>query len=115
MRLFPVALALVALLGGCSASREDLSFQACVSSAQDATQRSRTYSDPQKASFQIDDRASLASLKQVETDVFELRLIASIESEQGTPTRQDFLCRTRFSEGKETPDVIAFSFLLEGQ
>ncbi len=115
MRPFTVALALVAFLSGCSASREDLSFQACASSAQDATQRSRTYSDSQKASFQIDDRASLASLKQIEADVFELRLVASVESEQGTPTRQDFLCRTRFTAGKDAPDVIAFSFLLEGQ
>lgn len=103
------------LIGGCAASQEALSLEACASSAREATERSRTYSDSQKASFEIDSAASRASLKSLEGGVFELRLVASIESEQGTPTRQDFLCRTRFTEGQEKPDVIAFSFLLEGQ
>ncbi|MBE5313883.1 MAG: hypothetical protein H4O13_00595 [Xanthomonadales bacterium] len=116
MRPLPlVAPLLVLLLGACSASREDLSFEACAASAKDATQRSRTYSESQKTSFKIDSTASRASTKSVEPGVFELRIVATINSEQGTPTHQDFLCRTRFTEGKELPDVIAFSFLLEGQ
>lgn len=116
MRPLPlVAPFLVLLLSACSASREDLSFEACAASALDATQRSRTYSDSQKTSFKIDEAASRASTRSVEADVFELRIVASINSEQGTPTRQDFMCRARFTEGKELPDVIAFSFLLEGQ
>ncbi len=107
--------ALALLLVACSPSREDLSLEACTESAREATDRSRTYSDSQKASFEIDSAASRSSLKPLEGDVFELRLVASIDSEQGTPTRQDFLCRTRFTEGQERPDVIAFSFMLEGQ
>lgn len=113
--LLLVAPTLALLLAGCGASREDLSVDACSSSAREATDRSRTYSDTQKASFKIDTAASRASLKALEEGVFELRLVASIDSEQGTPTRQDFICRTRFTEGQEQPDVIAFSFLLEGQ
>lgn len=116
MRPLPLAAAaLVLLLSACGGSRESLSFEACASSAREATERSRTYSDTQKASFEIDAAASRSSLTSPEADVFELRLVASINSEQGTPTRQDFLCRTRFSPGQERPDVIAFNFVMEGQ
>ncbi len=69
MRPLPlVAPLLILLLSACSATREDLSFDACAASAQDATQRSRTYSDSQKTSFKIDEAASRASTQSIEAD-----------------------------------------------
>jgi hypothetical protein len=103
------------LLGACGASREDLSFEVCAESARDSTQRSRAFTNDQKRSFAIDKAASLATVREVEPGVTELRLIATIDDAQGKPSGQDVLCRTRFNEGADKPDVIAFTLLLEGQ
>jgi ribosomal protein L23 len=115
MRCFIAAAAIALLLSACGTNRDELSFQACAASAREATERSRAFSDDQKRSFEIDEASSRTSIKQVDESVFELRVIASIRNEQGQSTRQDFLCRTRFAEGTDSPDVIAFTFLLEGQ
>lgn len=104
-----------ALLTACGSQQDDFSFEACATSARESTQNSRTFSELQKQSFEIDRAASMATVAHPEDGVVELRIIASINSESGTPTRQDFLCRTRFTEGRERPDVIAFNFVLEGQ
>jgi hypothetical protein len=102
------------LLTGCSASREELSLQACANSAHESTQRSRAFNDTQKRSYRIDEAASRASLREVEPGVHELRLVATIDDADGKPSGQGVLCRTRFTEGRETPDVIAFTLLLGG-
>lgn len=113
MRL-PLALIIVCTsLTGCATSQDQLSFDACAASVREATEKSRTYSDAQKRSFEIDAAASLATITPIEDKVFELKLIASVDGEGGQRTPQNFLCRTRFTPGRERPDVIAFSFLLD--
>lgn len=111
--LAPLAACL--LLAGCGSDPLDKSFEACAVSARDATERSRTYSDAQKRSFSIDAAASRATAREVEDGVVEMTLIASIDSETGVSTRQDFNCRTRANPGQSLPDVINFNFLFQSE
>ena len=113
MRLPLTLLIVCTSLTGCATSKDQLSFDACAASVREATEKSRTYSDAQKRSFEIDAAASLATITPIEDGVFELKLIASVDGEGGQRTPQNFLCRTRFTSGQDRPDVIAFSFLLD--
>lgn len=103
------------LLVGCGSSPTNLSFEACAAHARDSADRSRTYSEAQKRSFTIDSTASLATAREIEAGVIELTVIASIDSETGASTRQDFNCRTRINPGQKLPDVINFNFLFQAQ
>jgi hypothetical protein len=115
MKPLLLSLCCALLLVACAASRDELSFEACAAFARESTERSRAFSNDQKRSFNIDKAASLATAREVEPGVTELRLIATIDDAQGKPSGQDIMCRTRFTEGVEKPDVIAFTLLLEGQ
>lgn len=110
-----VAATCALLLSACGAGREELSFEVCAESARESTQRSRAFSDDQKRSLDIDKSASLATANEVEPGVTELRIVASIQDSQGKPTRQDFQCRTRLLDGADRPEVIRFTFVLEGE
>lgn len=115
IRTHVAALSCALLLSACGAGREELSFEVCAESARESTQRSRAFSEDQKRSLNIDKSASLATAKEVEPGVTELRLVATIDDAQGNPSGQDILCRTRFAEGADKPEVISFTLLLEGQ
>lgn len=103
------------LLAGCGASPADLAFEACEAYARDATERNRTYSEAQKRSFVVDASASRATAREIEAGVIELTVVASIDSETGVSTRQDFNCRTRVNPGQKLPDVINFNFIFQTQ
>jgi hypothetical protein len=113
MRLRAALLIVCTSLTGCVTSTDQLSFDACSASVLAATAKNRTYSDAQKRSFEIDSAATLATITPIEDSVFELRVIASVDGEGGQRTPQNFLCRTRFTPGQDSPDVIAFHFLLD--
>jgi len=115
IRSIGFALTCALLLGACSAGREELSFEVCAESARESTQRSRAFSEDQKRSLNIDRSASLATAREVEPGVTELRLVATIDDAQGRPSGQDIQCRTRFADGAAKPEVISFTLVLEGQ
>lgn len=103
------------LLLGCGSSPTQLSFEACAAHARESTERSRTFSDAQKRSFVIDTAASLNTAREIEAGVIELTVVASIDSETGVSTRQDFNCRTRLNPAQKQPDVINFNFIFQTQ